>query len=229
MDHITLKNYRCFHGLQDARLAPLTLLVGENSTGKTTFLAMIRALADIASGSTVPHFREEPYDLGSYEEIAHYRGKRGGKADRINAGFRTKAVTVDVTFEKRDSVPFPVVRKLSNGRVGVEARQTDNKLEAVLSTSRGTWKENIDDGFPSSVERQLVPLFRLTLDGHRCEAIDGSQKISRQDRAAVSKLIRDADCFLERPYASAPVRSKPKRTYDPTRRARDPEGDYLPM
>ena len=33
----------------------------------------------------------------------------------------------------------------------------------------------------------------------------------------------------QRPYASAPVRSKPHRTYDPARPTRDPEGDYIPM
>ena len=33
----------------------------------------------------------------------------------------------------------------------------------------------------------------------------------------------------ERPFASAPVRSKPRRTYDPSRPTRDPEGDYVPM
>ena len=37
MDHITLKNFHCFRGEQAARLAALILLVGENSTGKTTF------------------------------------------------------------------------------------------------------------------------------------------------------------------------------------------------
>ena len=234
MDHITIENYRCFHDVQSARLAPLTLLVGENSTGKTSFLAMIRALADIASGSTVPYFKEEPYDLGSYEEIAHHRGARGGRAEQFKAGFRTmegrKAVTVEVTFEKRDTVPFPVVRKLSNGRVSLEATQADNRLEAILSTSRGTWKERVDVNFPSSVERHLVPLFLLTLESPRgSKTINGSQRISGKDRSAVSKLIRDADCFLDRPYASGPVRSKPKRTYDPTRPARDPEGDYVPM
>ena len=31
------------------------------------------------------------------------------------------------------------------------------------------------------------------------------------------------------PFASAPVRSKPRRTYDPARATRDPEGDYVPM
>ena len=32
-----------------------------------------------------------------------------------------------------------------------------------------------------------------------------------------------------RPVASAPVRSKPRRTYDPARSLEDPEGDYIPM
>ena len=48
MDQITLKNFRCFREEQTARLAPLTLLVGENSTGKTSVMAMIRALWDVA-------------------------------------------------------------------------------------------------------------------------------------------------------------------------------------
>ena len=44
MDAITLQNYRCFGpGEQKARLAPLTLLVGPNGTGKTSFLALVRA------------------------------------------------------------------------------------------------------------------------------------------------------------------------------------------
>ena len=32
---IRLRDFRCFREQQTARLAPLTLLVGDNSTGKT--------------------------------------------------------------------------------------------------------------------------------------------------------------------------------------------------
>ena len=71
MDSITLKNFRCFREKQTARLAPLTLLVGENSTGKTSFLAMIRILSDMAYSFRNPDFKEDPYDLGSFDEIAH--------------------------------------------------------------------------------------------------------------------------------------------------------------
>ena len=60
MNEIRLKNYRCFRDEQTARLAPLTLLVGENSTGKTSFMAMIRALWDIAYRFRIPDFKEDP-------------------------------------------------------------------------------------------------------------------------------------------------------------------------
>ena len=66
MDTITLKDYRCFHNEQTARLAPLTLLVGENSTGKTSFMAMIRVLSDITSRLGSPGFQGRPIRPGKF-------------------------------------------------------------------------------------------------------------------------------------------------------------------
>ena len=63
---------------QTAHLAPLTLLVGENSTGKTSFLAAVRAICDVAFRQREnPDFREPPYDLGSFPEIVHGRSGKG--------------------------------------------------------------------------------------------------------------------------------------------------------
>ena len=67
MDRITLQNYRCFGSEeQSARLAPLTLLVSPNSTGKASFLALIRALWGVMFPEVVPNFRENPFDLGLF-------------------------------------------------------------------------------------------------------------------------------------------------------------------
>ena len=124
MDQITLKNFRCFREEQTARLAPLTLLVGENSSGKTSFLAMIRALWDVAYQHRVPDFKEEPYDLGSFDEIAHHRGGRGGRAETFEAGFdftpmnpaepswEVGSYRFEVTFGKKGTVPIPVRRRV---------------------------------------------------------------------------------------------------------------------
>lgn len=120
LDRITVANYRCFRDTQTANLAPLTLLVGENSTGKTSFLALIRALWDVAFGETVPDFREAPYDLGTFGDIAHHRGARGSSADSFEAEFQwtsssdpIEETTFSVRFEDRQGVTFPVTRLLS--------------------------------------------------------------------------------------------------------------------
>ena len=90
MDRITLQNYRCFGSEeQSARLAPLTLLVGPNSTGKTSFLALIRALWDVAFREVVPNFREHPYDLGSWDDILSITAGAGMDGrDSFVAGLR---------------------------------------------------------------------------------------------------------------------------------------------
>ena len=64
MDEVRLKNFRCFRDRQTARLAPLTLLVGGNSTGKTSFLALIRALWDAAYVQAIPDFKERDHRGG---------------------------------------------------------------------------------------------------------------------------------------------------------------------
>ena len=51
MHSITIENFRCFRKVERVRLAPLTLLVGENSTGKTSFLALLRTLEYLTEGT----------------------------------------------------------------------------------------------------------------------------------------------------------------------------------
>ena len=60
--------------------------------------------------------------------------------------------------------------------------------------------------------------------------LEDAPPLESQDLAALRKLVGHEPWFLlERPFASAPVRSKPRRTYDPSRPTPDPEGDYIPM
>ena len=157
LDSITLENFRCFRERQTARLAPLTLLVGDNSTGKTSFMAMIRALWDMAYGHRVPDFKEDPYDLGGFDDIAHHRGRRGGRAaDRFEAGFeaglRHRRATgaaaegagshrFSVVFERGGTVPVPALRRLARGDLWIEDRRSRGAhREFRIGTRRGSWK-----------------------------------------------------------------------------------------
>ncbi len=260
MDNITLRNFRCFREEQTARLAPLTLLVGENSTGKTSFMAMIRALWDVASLNPVPDFKEAPYDLGSFDEIAHYRGGRGGRAETFEAGFNAvpeatrgkkrhadtngQPYRFEVTFKKRGTVPGPVKMRLSHEAVWVEVCLEDQSWQASFGTSRGTWKSS--DTFPDlkdvDYSPRLSPLLHLVylwMPGDReseteLGALQSSESPTDRDRELITQLFdaykqRSISYYSRQPYASAPVRSKPRRTYDPARTTRDPEGDYIPM
>ena len=263
MDEITLKNFRCFREEQTARLAPLTLLVGENSTGKTSFMAMIRALWDAASWDRVPDFKEDPYDLGSFDEIAHHREAKGSRAATFEAGFniapraihgkRQNANTnappyrLEVTFKKRGTVPGPVKMRFSHEGVWVDVYLKDQSWQVSFGTSRGTWKFSVTfpdlkiTGYESNLSPFLYPI-SLRTRGSIGDRENESEPISLQgsgpptdkDWELIDQLVdtyqqRSLDYYSRQPYASAPVRSKPRRTYDPSRTTRDPEGDYIPM
>ena len=66
-------------------------------------------------------------------------------------------------------------------------------------------------------------------------ALNGSEPPSKEDVKGIRQLahfsISRFRVFPEAtsPYASAPVRSRPHRTYDPAVTSRDPDGDYIPM
>ena len=83
---LQFQGIRCFSTKQDAIIRPLTLLVGENSSGKSTFLALcngansiILAIADETS------FNDPPFLLGAYDQIASYG--RGGQAESFSITF----------------------------------------------------------------------------------------------------------------------------------------------
>lgn len=259
MDQITLKNFRCFRGEQTVRLAPLTLLVGENSTGKTSFMAMIRALWNVAHSHRTPDFKEEPYDLGSFDEIAHHRGGRGGRAETFEAGCnitpkatRGKAQHADnsiqsynlrVTFKKRGTVPRPVKMRLSREKIWVEFGFEDQTWQTSFKTPRGTWEYS--GTLPGRVNDDynlILPYFfylsreKITEDRERKlepNARQDSVQPNDKDLAVIDRLIGSIGGFhypgAQAAYASAPVRSKPRRTYDPSRPTPDPQGDYVPM
>ena len=222
MKRIWLENYRCFRERQEARLAPLTLLVGDNSTGKTSFLAMIRALWDVAYLDRVPNFKEQPYDLGSFDEIAHFRGGRGGRAESFEAGFEAvlhskRAYRWSVAFSRRGTAPLPVKRRLSNKKGDSWIEHDHDSSKVFIRTPAG---------------RSEVKASRLDIVGDRLLPLVFQLGLEHIEKPAIRELVRSFGALPRSqlpPYAGAPVRSKPHRTYDPSLVARDPEGDYVPM
>ena len=61
----TMEEVRCFAERQQFEIRPLTFLVGENSTGKTTALACFQVLANYLKEGVV-NFNSEPYSMGIF-------------------------------------------------------------------------------------------------------------------------------------------------------------------
>jgi predicted ATPase len=177
MDRIFFEGIRCFAFRQEVPLAPLTVLVGENSSGKSTFLALVRLAWDLVKNPETPNFNEEPFLLGAYEQIAARSGQKVQQSFVI--GFQGSVFRVEARFEAQAGQPS----------------LSDWHLEGP---------EGLSLPFPT--------------------------EIKAEDRQRLlSVLYRILDNLGARPYAFAPVRTRPQRTYDPIKGAERPEGSHVPM
>ena len=233
MDRITLQNYRCFGSEeQSARLAPLTLLVGPNSTGKTSFLALIRALWDVAFREVVPNFREHPYDLGSWDDIVYNPGRLSPKgADWFEASFQRMAaayrggssIKFTTRFLDRSAAPFPRVRNVSNENARFELELDDNLTTETARYSVGgkEWKVLSRESATNPHTGTLSSIWFARW----------SRSSDEPELEILRWLIADIEDFsIHNPerFAGAPTRSRPFRTYDPILFAEDAEGAYVP-
>ena len=223
LQEFRLRDFRCFAESQTAKLAPLTLLVGENSTGKTSFLAAVRAAWHLAYGSGDAGFNDPPYRLGAYSEIAHAARFRQPSASSFAIGTRNLSggspVEVDMTFEPSDFVSYPVRTCWSHGDAWVQQSMLDGHIgEVTFGIGERDWYV----GDPTNTEgRRLFP-------PAVCNAIE--RELEGERLAAFGPLIGhfDSEHGVREPYASAPIRANPERTYDPKGTASDPWGANAP-
>ena len=245
---IRLRDFRCFREQQTARLAPLTLLVGDNSTGKTSFLAAMRAAWDAAHGSGDPDFRKPPFDLGAFPEIVHGRGGREKASKSFAIGFReltpeARLLDFEATFESRDAAPAPTTASWRAGAISAEYRLSHGEnARIVFESSDGVWEYRIPDWHRPFAERWSVgapPRLQVAepmpepseyIGGLRALPKGSRRKPSEEDLAAFSLLYH---LFVrvssdEPPFASAPNHPAPRRTYDPAKLSADPWGADIP-
>ncbi|MGE0544826.1 MAG: AAA family ATPase [Dehalococcoidia bacterium] len=244
MDSLILENFRSFGGRHEVELAPLTVLVGENSSGKSTFLAATRIAWDIGAGPQAVNFNEDPFRLGAYEQIATSRGAPIGRAKSFSIGqeIRSKRrgaasgerIRVEACFVSNNSQPFLCQLSLDSGGYGITIDSTpDESIGATIVTPEGRFELPKDDmirrtGFAPSL-RWLALTVELQL--HRGGALgDGQVQVPESAIDTLRELVASVRQRDDgRPHAFAPVRSRPQRTYDPISDAPDPEGQHVPM
>ena len=240
---LRLRNFRCFRDRQTARLRPLTLLVGDNSTGKTSFLAAVRAIWDAVYQQTEPDFRAPPYDLGAFREIVYREGEDEDRDDSFEIGFsgqghHRRKFEADTTFETRSAAPFPTRLSLKTKSVWIALVSPEEPDDFIIEFGTGgsSWRCRLDRRY-YTIPAPWHYLFFLATDPDRPDGFRVTmEKVSGPTDSPDSKTIDTVSTMLRdlsflspgRLFASAPIRSSPHRTYDPTKPLPDPEGAYIP-
>lgn len=244
---LILNDVRCFEGKQHGHLRPITLLVGENSTGKSTFLAcfsvihrMFSTFEDRFGGS--PDFNREPFSMGSFRDIVRSRRGPSGRIDEFQLGFK---------FAKQDRTGLPTEVLITFGEQGSQPAQQSCLFRFGPSDFfelRQDREERITLAIPGRELDVALPSFPawhfcldFLLDGKKLQSgsPDANPVVSY-----VRNLLEPGDGkspgvgripfgFRELLHTKlipvAPLRVTPKRTYDPVREGDSPESDHVAM
>ena len=258
MNALTLRNFRCFSDPGTVPLRPLTLLIGENSTGKTSFLAAVCLASNISDSGWRIDFNEPPFQLGSFNEIAHYRGGRAGRAQTFEIsvaspvrrnGRRTQKDGRNSGSASPRRIEHGAVFRRSGSHPVIASQflRFGEHLFAV-SVPPSTEIPAIEYRVGDSVE--TIPLMRLPIRLPSGTAFDwryasyfvadepqkrmksDSAEITPSSRTTFKRILREATGHLfpaGHPICIAPVRTTPQRTYDPMSDTPVPEGAHIPM
>ena len=230
-----LTDVRCFAGEQRARLRPITLLVGENSTGKTTFLGCYNMLLQLfvwpPFHALAPDFNREPFSMGSFGDIVRTKRSSQQRIRKFGIGLKLIPVmgknvgpySVNFTFMEHGYQPAIKNIRYEFGKSSfLELTPKDNGAWNAAAPF-GAWEirtplTNSSPFFHPDMWSN-VPLNSESHNGH--DAVEILDFMSYMRDYLVSNFPNIV--------SFAPLRSKPKRTYDPVQEVVSPEGVHVPM
>lgn len=238
MKNIRLENFRCFQSKQSVPLAPLTLLVGENSTGKTSFMALIHALNGIMTGRTLSNSWGSPFHFGNFEQIA-FDKKTAGEEHRIDMGFDLEFpdksdLQCDFVIKALNSAPHPDSSRIKFDDVWTTISSNTGEKDAARITVEFQ-KETQKFDFPIIISDiwsfqlwRLVDIVLSSLIAEKLQNSPNAPKISSESLRTTERFQTTMESLRNfSSYAGAPTRSKPQRTYDLIPSAHDAEGAHI--
>lgn len=227
----SIEEVRCFAERQNLEIRPLTFLVGENSTGKTTALACFHVAADVLTSSWV-NFNRMPYEMGIFRDIVRNsnideKSFKLGFNLRYGNAHENENLECVVEFVEKEKGFEPAIKS-------VTMQFTDGKI--IFSTEDGAEKgvrltHSDEDNnhyhlvYGTNFQNDFWPFHALQLksDARQYEGEESLQKYLKTKPLVkwwpVPVLV----------FSIAPVRSRPERTYELTRIYGDPEGRDTPM
>ena len=233
---IYIENVRSFAGQYEIPIKPLTILVGENSAGKSSFLGIVHSVLSVQFPSTRQSFSSPPYELGSFDDIATYKGGKYGRASSFTVGIEKEGVATNRAIFVNDRGQPVLSNFSSKTNIGnLDIKFSRDQISGNVSLNRhGSRKaDKFSFEIPTRGEMQLSQgaLFNLILAGAFAkERNDKSTfQLIAHRHELVHKLVSLVTFTDQIDVLSlSPVRSKPRRTYDEFSDEFQPEGEHIP-
>ena len=228
MRSVSISNFRCFGEEQKARLAPLTLFVGDNSTGKSSLMALVGVLWEAFFSRTVqPDFNREPFDLGGFTDMVHYRGGRGGRRTSFTAGMElggkldnSRCLEAKVTFREKDGYPEAQSYVYSDAGYSIEMRTDTRHVTFMHQEPNGTSRKLNEIDLPEFAPGLGQPFFHQIL---RQNVQNGSETMpvsQPEHRRHILDVLHQMISIANKYHMGvanfaymAPLRAQPNRVY----------------
>lgn len=204
----------------------------------------------------MPDFNAEPFRMGAFEQIANYRGGRGGRAEVFQIGVRLansgRIFEKDAsagntcyflrTFANKDSQPELTEWSIESGeyRIGRSVQAGSNptfefKTPSGVIKLTGRRLRKIAADFDFGLINWLLDLAlreepELPIREDAIQREIQGIKPNEQEREVLHLIVRGLFGSLSGSvYASSPIRSQPHRTYELFKDTPHPEGQHIPM
>jgi len=246
---LILENVRCFSGRHIIPIKPLTILVGENSSGKTTFLAALSVVCDPIGLPINPGFNEPPYSLGNFDTIAAINNTNNhhqscfslGCMDSTDEDVREILATYKENYGKVslselilridfgegvNEILLQFDQKKAKYKIKIKTPSQENP--SILEGTLDEFSDYIQA--PDTIEKWIS---RTVESAKRFASAVSAKKTGRASLRDLASILLFSGFvgskFSNGALSIAPIRTKPRRTYDQFTDAFNPEGDHIPF
>jgi hypothetical protein len=243
-----LENVRSFEGWHEIPIAPATILLGENSAGKSTLLGMLAVVHNEGFPFGGNFFNQFPFEFGGYKTLAN--SKKSVK--HFSVGLQTQISTRYVPPRARNQKFVStglVVAFRDDGGLPVPCHVfvwMDDLAVSLCELGFKHINRLTQLGLPASLKIDTMPSPNPSpqgitlLDWRRAwyEQRKKNDHSSRDQRHYSDEFdfrmhVLNGGGMMGRgrqsAMAFAPMRSRPKRTYDQLSDEFSPEGDHVPL
>ena len=250
---LIIEDVRCFAGRHEFNIRPLTFIVGENSTGKSTALGCYDALHRFISRpdrlETDIDFDADPFRMGGFADIAH-KSESSKDCFKIGIEFepnkKSRQFQYLIMLKKKDSGFETVISEQeinsSNGSVvfkserGIDRSRKGERFRHLLDVVESSKTE---DGLLFHVK-----IFGRYASRNIFEVLEFSQYRAGSLHEEMTSEEKDFQEWLDKTwnpnvgrsylrlknsvFSFAPIRNKLERTIEPLKSSPAPDGSDVP-